>query len=274
MSKPQVHIHDVSFAHGACSAHNNVVTSFDWYRGQPQDDKVSFFTDMCLHEIQTSKAKRKIAWLIEPPVINPHTYQYIISNHHLYDYVLTHSKELINLVGPKALYYPMGAIWTLKENCGLKPKTKLVSGIFSNKNYAPGHQIRHEVVTRYPNKIDLFGRGYKEIPEKDEALNDYMFSFAILNCNMSDYFTDILLDPIVKGCVPIFWGFDGIEKYLNPDGILQFKTWEELDKIMESLTPELYYSKLEAIKENIERAEEFRTAEDYIYKTYQFLFND
>ena len=91
-----------------------------------------------------------------------------------------------------------------------------------------------------------------------------MFSVGIENAVYDCYFTEKLTDCFACGTIPIFYGSRGVTKYFNEDGIIFLD--DEFD--LSSLTPDLYYSKMDAVKDNLERAIEFPIAEDYLYQTY------
>lgn len=251
-------------------------TYFEWTRSNDSDRDIAWFTDSLLKEVDKSNAKLKIALLLEPPVIHSAMYHWIISNEHKFDYILTHQKYLLNrnTNEEKYLYYPMGSCWIRPDDRQIYPKNKRLSIIASNKTTSVGHNLRHEVVKRYREHIDLFGRGYKPIPYKLEGHRDYMFSFAIMNCKTNDYFTDILIDCFATGTIPIWWGTDNIGNYFNPDGIISFNQIEELDSIIDSLNQELYQSKIEAIKDNFERVSTYSITEDWLWNKYPFLFDE
>ena len=61
-----------------------------------------------------------------------------------------------------------------------------------------------------------------------------------------------------------FYGCRGVTEYFNEDGII----FLDDDFDISTLSEDLYYSKMDAIKENFERAIEFPIAEDYLYQTY------
>lgn len=80
------------------------------------------------------------------------------------------------------------------------------------------------------------------------------------------YFSEKLLDVILTGCVPIYWGCKNIPKYFNPEGFIFFNSKEELIDIVSNLSMEDYYSKKEAIEEN------FYTCQNkYIDNFYHFV---
>ena len=56
-------------------------------------------------------------------------------------------------------------------------------------------------------------------------------------------------------------GSPDIGKYFNKDGIIDLT--EEFD-----VSEEIYFSKMDAIKENLEKAKEYEVLEDFIYLNY------
>jgi hypothetical protein len=91
-----------------------------------------------------------------------------------------------------------------------------------------------------------------------------MFSVAIENASYESYFTEKIQDCFATGTIPIYYGSPDIGKFFNPKGIIILT--DDFD--LSQLTEELYYDKLDAVKENLEIVENFLINEDYIYKTY------
>jgi hypothetical protein len=143
-------------------------------------------------------------------------------------------------------------------------KTKLVSMVSSNKSMVPGHIKRLEFVNKFKDQVDLFGRGIRDISCKEEALKDYMFSIAVENAVYDTYFTEKITDCFATGTIPIFYGCRGITEYFNEDGIIFLD--DNFD--ISSLTEDLYYSKMDAVKDNFERSLNLPVAEDFIYTNY------
>ena len=88
-----------------------------------------------------------------------------------------------------------------------------------------------------------------------------MFSIAIENGNYETYFTEKLLDCFATGTIPVYLGAPDIGEYFNKDGIIDLT--DEFD-----VSEEIYYSKMDAIKDNLERAKEMEVLEDYLYLRY------
>ena len=100
-------------------------------------------------------------------------------------------------------------------------KTKLCSVVCSSKTITRGHRERIAFVDllqrNFPDQIDFFGRGRREIADKDEALAEYRFHIALENSVQKDYWTEKLADPFLRGCYPIYSGCPNLESYF-PDG--------------------------------------------------------
>jgi len=209
----------------------------------------------------------KYAWLFESKYIEEGIIENIKANLTeflmVFKYIFTHNQELLQL-DPRFKFVPANGCWIIEPK--IYEKSKLVSMITSNKLITQGHQIRLEWVNKLKNDIDLYGRGFKEINVKEKGLCDYMFSIAIENGFYESYFTEKLFDCFATGTIPVYLGTPDIGKYFNTDGIVCLTE----DFKISDLTPELYYSKMEAIKDNLERVKnmDLDSLEDYIYLRY------
>ncbi len=96
-------------------------------------------------------------------------------------------------------------------------KTKELSVISSAKAFSDGHRLRLAFVNTLQNyfgdRIDVFGRGIREIEDKWDALAPYRYHLALENCAVNDYWTEKISDPFLAGCHPIYYGCPNIEKY-------------------------------------------------------------
>ena len=155
-------------------------------------------------------------------------------------------------------------------------KENKVSTIASDKNWTEGHQLRHQVIDRFKYNIDAFGRGYKVVENKEEALLQYMFSITIENCRQQGYWTEKIVDCFATKTIPIFWGDNAVNDFFDPDGIIYFNDIKELGNILKDLETngeEIYNSKKAAIEKNFLAVEKYRIPEDWMYLNYTFLFN-
>jgi hypothetical protein len=132
----------------------------------------------------------------------------------------------------------------------------------------PGHVIRLAFINAIRDKVDLYGRGFHEIPTKLEGLKDYMFSVTIENCTPTNGFSEKIQDCFLTGTIPIYYGPNNIGEFYDLNGILTFTTQEELDNILLNLTPDLYYSKMQAIQNNYQIAFNYPRFNDSLYDLY------
>ena len=263
----EIKIVDVAFAHTDYSTLQKS-KYFSWYRGDEQKN-ICFFTDLSIYKVNTTKDNVKIAWLIEPRVINPSVYNFITNNYNSFDYILTYDSELLKL-SDKFLFYPHGGCWLKESDKKLYQKSKFCSIISSNKTQTDGHKLRHSIISSLGTKLGVYGNGYFKIENKITALKDYKFSIVIENSKQDDYFSEKLIDTLLTGTIPLYWGTNNINKYF--DNIPTFNTIEELDKLLD------YYSSngypIIDIKNNFDKALLYTIPEDYIYENYKYLFND
>ena len=244
-------------------------------------------------EFQVKEDVPLVARLFEQrEYFNKRIYNAILENHDKFDAVLTFDRELLRLV-PNAIFLPPTEVTQfnrLPNPLGHPPykselistyeipegtyqiylKSKLVSAIVSSKAFLPGHVKRLEFIKAIQTKIDLFGRGMgKEIPSKLDALREYMFSVSIENVSCDDnYFSEKIIDCFITGTIPIYHGCTNIGEFFDMRGILYFENQEQLDEIINSLTPEKYQSMLEYVKINYEKAMQWPLDNDMLYSMY------
>lgn len=204
---------------------------------------------------------KNFGWILESQAIIPNVYANAPTVLDNFECIFTHSQELLDLDSRFKLA-PVGTHWI--NNPSIPNKSKNVSMIASNKVMCLGHALRHHWIRKLKDKVDFFGRGFNPIEEKEDGLKDYRFSVAIENCRVPNYFTEKIVDCFAIGTIPVYFGCTNIGEFFNPEGIIQLN--HELD--FESLTEELYLSKMDAVKENFELSKKYEISEDLIYENY------
>lgn len=258
----ELHIKDRSFSH--CLYSNNPLPpkSFSKYikwnreNGNPKE---TYYTDYVIQECDGG-----YGWILEPRELVSFVYDYVEKNSFKFKKIFTHDKELIEKVN--ATFVPFGGCWIDVADRNIHSKTKDFSIIASGKQYLPGHKMRHEIIQASGNNIDVFGGGYKPVKDKIEGLKEYRFHFAIENCKRDFWFTEKLIDCLITGTIPIYWGCPSIGNFFNTEGFVIFDNLVELKEKLKICTPEYYKSKLPIIEENFKLAHEYVLAEDWIYK--------
>lgn len=237
----------------------------NWQRDTEEYDVAIHVDGMCFKQ-PVNENKPSCAWLIEPPIINGENYINIIKNKDNFKYIFTHHMNLCSQ-GENVVFVPHGGTWLRDNEVNIHKKNKLVSCIFSWKNWNPYHRMRFRVHDRLKDdqRVEFFGSGCERpIDFKIDALKDFMFSIVIENSIESDYFTEKILDCFLTGTVPIYVGTKKVSEYFNSDGIIFFEGDEDLPAILDSISPELYLSKMDAIKENFEIAKNYMHPEQII----------
>ena len=227
-----------------------------------QSAPISFHIDYAILA-NVNPTKKNYGWLSESKTIIGNAYDWAKKNTETlkskFIKVFTHDVELANTSSIFQLTQTGGR--SCFEFGEIYPKTKLVSMIASNKVMCEEHIFRQNVIKKYKGKCDHFGRGFNEIADKKDGLKDYCFSFALENGISPNMYSEKITDCFMTGTIPIYYGIDNIGDYFNTDGIIKLTD----DFKVEDLSFDLYYSKLEAIKDNFERGLNILLPEDFIY---------
>jgi glycosyltransferase involved in cell wall biosynthesis len=267
-----ISLYDKTFPHGKLVG-NFTFKNFDsniiWDRINLQRECI-FFTDFTFKEVDNFNNPEKYCMLVEPEVIFPEIYEQIKSINHKFKYVFTHSEKLLNL-NQNYKMYPYGGCWI--ETCYQKiyDKSKDISIVVSQQNRTLGHKLRHEIVNKFRNYFDLFGKGYNPVDTKLETLKNYKFQIVVENCQTKYYFSEKLIDCLVCGVVPIYWGNWNLNEFgFDVSGILEFNTLDELQVILDDINcGDLKYENFQKqINHNFENAKKYIVTENFIYDNY------
>jgi hypothetical protein len=293
--RPQINLFDPTFFRSKCSTGWREPTDFEWIRNQQKWDGITVFVDgdMALarefiaHNLENGIYPLCYGWLHEPPCLWKQPYD--DAPGWLKDFtgtngkILTYHPELLKLEGYAAA--PYAGVWIDEHDWGLWPKTRDVSMLVGEKVTAAGHIVRQDVRDilmrkQWPDEengragygVDLYGT--KGIPTnysmatKRLITRDYRFSIVVETCNLPNLFTEITLDCIAMGTIPVLRGCPNLGEFLDPNGIIHWETPEELLALLPTLTPALYESKLPAARANLERLPRYANCDDWLYHWY------
>jgi hypothetical protein len=220
-----------------------------------------------------------------------------------YDGIFTCDRELVDK--HEKIHFCLAGSnlpWIAEPRHKIYEKTKLCSFIASRKRTTHGHEQRHRAYNKLKVRVqgeptaELFGtitgKDFGANPnchvesvflvpwhDKSDGLNDYMFSIVIENAQYDDYFTEKLTDCFATGTIPVYWGTRNIGDYFNADGIIVIPNdgYDSLDVelldfiLTNKLTSDLYYGKMDAIKDNFERVKNMQLADDMLFEKIQEL---
>ena len=85
---------------------------------------------------------------------------------------------------------------------------------------------------------------------KHILFTDSMFHICIENSQYPNYFTEKIADCFTTLTLPIYWGATNIANYFDSRGIITFNNIEQLHKIISTLTPADYYSRVQYMLHN------------------------
>ena len=261
---PSIDIIDKSFSHskgvlGFDSACLLPTSKFNWNREKTGDFDFVVVTD---ESVAAKTEKRKIAWLLEPKDISNHAYNYVENHQNDFVGIVSHDINFVQKI-ENGIYSPFGGTWISPNDWTINTNKKMdVSIIASNKNFTDGHKLRHEAA-KLLDVQHRFGRAYKSIDNKIEALRDYRFSIVIENSKSEGYFSEKLIDCLITCTIPIYWGSKSATQIFNKDGIITFETISELKEILESINFEEHYEKAkDAVISNAKKSRRFASVDE------------
>jgi hypothetical protein len=256
-----LYTNDTMFSHAICSSWYNKPKEFNWVRDNIEKGNHIIITDVTT--INNFPDKKVYGWLIEPPELTPSFYQFVIENENRFEKIFTYDKRLLD-ISDKFVFLPIGGCWIDEKDRMIHNKSKLLCSITSNKSMISGHRFRLQVLSQIKG-VDKFGFSAIPINNKIDVLKDYMFSVVVENQKLDFLFTEKIIDCFVTGTIPIYCGCPSISKFFDMEGIITFSSIEECQNIINNLTPELYNSKMGAIKNNFELAKKYVVADDILY---------
>jgi len=243
------------------SVHGKESKYVEWVRDNSIGE--TFYVDDTISQaFNDTIGGKKYAWILESKYIKSRIVEEVERNLQDYlntfDIIFTHNQQLLKL-DSKFKWCPAQGFWIQEPK--IYKKTKMISMISSNKSMTEGQRLRLRWLEMIGDQIDVYGRGINEISLKEEGLCDYMFSVVVENGFYESYFTEKILDCFASGTIPVYMGSPDIGNYFNSEGIIPLT--EEFD-----VSEDIYYDKMEAIKDNLERVRQYEILEDFIYLNY------
>ena len=243
------------------SVHGKESKYIEWVKDG--SGEATFYIDSTLEQSQIDNIPGpKYGWLLESKYITPQIVDSVKMFPEKYletfDAIFTHNQDLL-AIDSKFKWCPAQGFWIQEPK--IYKKTKMISMISSNKSMTEGQRLRLRWLEMIGDQIDVYGRGINEINLKEEGLCDYMFSVVVENGFYESYFTEKILDCFASGTIPVYMGSPDIGNYFNSEGIIPLT--EEFD-----VSEDIYYDKMEAIKDNLERVKQYEILEDFIYLNY------
>lgn len=280
MSKKIFNLIDENFAHDSYSVAGRDSEHIIWDRGLTERDRPLFFSHLKMKLVDHANVPKELCygWIFESRGIDIACYKEVEEYIPKFNKVFTHNSNFLKKYD-NCKWIPGGGIWVGgrpdacqgEGNIALYNKTKLCSMVSSDKRMCDLHVKRIELIDslKQNNRVETLHvvRPEDSVPPI-RHLRDFMFSIVVENFIDELYFTEKILNCFATGTIPIYLGATNISQVFDTNGILQFKNIEELHKIVDSISLDLYYSKMESIKTNFNKVQEYKSIEDYIFKNY------
>jgi len=185
------------------------------------------------------KLKCKVVLLMaEPLAIQKRYYRLIWLLRHKFALILCRYERYANAYA-NVIQFDGVEPWVESKNVvSTVVKTLSCSIISSGKTDLLGHKLRHEVIAWLRLRdydVDVLGRGYKPFEHKQDGLLPYAYSVIIENVQEPDYFTEKLLDCLICGTIPVYWGAPNISHYFKVDGMVICNDLAELQGTIEAI---------------------------------------
>ncbi len=187
----------------------------------------------------------------EPPSIHKYNFDYVNQFRWLItsDKDIKHNKKIYNTT-----YFPWHVGINRNANLSYKninfknlykmhfKKKKLISIIQTKKSYCAEHDKRNEILNKLKQKfgkyIEVYGRDYKYVSDKLNALNEFYYHISIENYFGKNFWTEKLSDPLISRTNPIYLGCSNINDYFPKNNFFHLnendneKNFELIEKII------------------------------------------
>ena len=224
------------------------------------DDHVLVIASSRMLTMRTGGLRCPVSVLMgEPMVIQKRLYHAIRFIASRFQYVFTHSTELLAQL-PNARFVAHGGTFLDVVDRPLPNKTKRVAIIASAKRDTAGQRLRHQLVdwaSEHVPDLDALGLGYKPLDDKADGHDPYFFSVVIENDQEAGYFTEKIVDSFLCRSLPIYCGAPDIDHFFDPRGMIVCRSEQEARHAIRTLTVEEYEKRLEYLEANRVRALQF-----------------
>lgn len=179
-----------------------------------------------------------------------------------FDLILYHDKKFAR--GKNNVVFPFGTCRITKEFKKINTFYE-ISFLCGNKNYLPGHTLRHEVYNSLSQIKNIALKAFYTYPPgtpgscqpKDYVFESSQYSIVIENHRNENYFSEKLIDCLMTETIPLYWGCTNIDNYFDKRGIIKFDNLSDLLNKINLLTPDVYKSRLDVIQNNKKIASQF-----------------
>ena len=197
----------------------------------------------------------------EPPVLYRDFWGIVQENQSKFDAIFAYDPRILELQNS----YEFCPVGTWVDNNLLLEKRNQITYLMSSKIWTKEHRMRFMIMDRWGKKKSIrdfewyWHRSPPRVENKNSFFTNAKFHIVTENQVMPNMYSEKILDCFATKTIPIYYGCTNIDKYFNPKGIIQFNTIDELDNILNTLTPDQYDQMLPYVEENYERCKPYHT---------------
>lgn len=154
------------------------------------------------------------------------------------------------------------------ETLKCPPKNDKISIVTSNKAHTEFHKKRlvflDIIKQKIPDHIELYGRGFKSVDDKKDALLDHKYHIALENSGGKFTWTEKLADPLLCWTFPFYHGCDNLEDDI-PAGAFDYIDIENPDQVINQM--------MDAVKNDLwtKRKKHMSKARDIIFSDFNIM---
>ena len=239
------------------------------------------YIDMYNDEFVTHSTEGSCALMIEPRSICPGAYKYVEKNWRKFKYIFTHDSKLLNMCDNAKLI-----IWGFGNGNYYSSsnviKTKNISMVCSNKDMCREHIERIELARALKDNpyVDVMGTvDDGEWVDTKQIYTDYKFSIAFENYIDGYWMTEKVFNCFANKTIPIYIGAKRINEFFNVNGIVMVsggnvRVIDLIKEISQYGFDKFYEKRKEAIEDNYQRVQKYKTFEEWFFKEYGDLLNE
>ncbi len=166
----------------------------------------------------------------------------------------------VNLRGPRYVQSQPALPWHVNRNydylvrCSVPEKERSLSWVTSNKDTWAGHGARLRFLERIRGRVrfDLYGRGFRPIEDKWDALAPYRYSIAVESFQNPYYWSEKIADCFLAWTMPIYSGCSRIEEYFPAEAMIRIEIRDverAVQQINDAIAGDAWRRRLDAIAE-------------------------
>lgn len=103
-------------------------------------------------------------------------------------------------------------------------KTEAISVVLSKKSQLPKHRARLKFVEKLQKRLGerlvVFGRGFREIRDKSEAIAPFAYHLVLENNDIPHFWTEKTADALLGWALPIFSGCTNLDEYFDAQAFI------------------------------------------------------